>query len=86
MPLEFNGTEITKLIFNGTEVTNVIFNGTNILLNAVYNIATRNTESSILASTPSNPSGKVTLAYGTDTGNMYVYTGSTEKWRMLLSS
>lgn len=40
-----------------------------------FNIATRDTESNILASTPTNPAGEVTVAYGTDTNNLYVYDG-----------
>ena len=41
-----------------------------------FNIATRDTESNITATTPSNPSGQVTMAYGTDTNNLYIYDGS----------
>ncbi len=41
-----------------------------------FNIATRDTESNITATTPSNPSGQVTIAYGTDTNNLYIYDGS----------
>jgi len=41
-----------------------------------FNIATRDTESNITATTPSNPSGQVTTAYGTDTNNLYIYDGS----------
>jgi hypothetical protein len=41
-----------------------------------FNISTRDTESNILASTPSNPSGEVTIAFGTDTYELYVWDGS----------
>jgi hypothetical protein len=41
-----------------------------------FNITTRDTESNITATTPSNPSGQVTTAYGTDTNNLYIYDGS----------
>lgn len=43
---------------------------------AGFNIATRDTEANILASTPTNPAGEVTIAYGTDTNYLYVYDGS----------
>jgi len=45
-------------------------------LQGIFNISTRDTEANILASTPTNPSGKVTVAYGTDTGDFYIYYGS----------
>ena len=41
-----------------------------------FNISTRDTESNILASTPSNPPGEVTIAFGTDTYELYVWDGS----------
>ena len=52
-------------------------NATGTILNTVatYNV-TRDTEANILAITPSNPSGEVTNAYGTDTNDLYVYDGS----------
>jgi len=42
----------------------------------IFNISTRDTEANIIASTPTNPSGEVTVAYGTDTGDFYIYYGS----------
>lgn len=42
----------------------------------VFNVTTRDTEANILASTPSNPSGEVNIAFGTDTSDFYVYDGS----------
>lgn len=82
MPFIFNGTEIKKLIYNGTVVSQLLHDGA--VLFGAYNITTRLPSSAILASTPSNPSGEVTLAYGTDDQNLYVYTGST--WRIIPSS
>ena len=41
-----------------------------------FNISTRDTEANILASTPTNPSGEVTIAYGTDTEDLYIWDGS----------
>jgi len=42
----------------------------------IFNISTRDTEANILASTPTNPADEVTVAYGTDTGDFYIYDGS----------
>ena len=41
-----------------------------------FNVTTRDTEANILASTPTNPSGEVNIALGTDTGYYYIYDGS----------
>lgn len=41
-----------------------------------FNISTRDTESNILASSPTNPAGKATIAFGTDTYELYVWDGS----------
>ena len=43
---------------------------------ATFNVTTRDTEANILASTPTNPSGEVNIAFGTDTGYYYIYDGS----------
>jgi hypothetical protein len=42
-----------------------------------FNISTRDTEANIAASTPTNPSGEVTIAYGTDTEDFYIWDGSS---------
>lgn len=42
-----------------------------------FNISTRDTETNISTSTPTNPSGEVTIAYGTDTEDLYIWDGST---------
>jgi hypothetical protein len=42
-----------------------------------FNISTRDTEANISASTPTNPSGEVTIAYGTDTEDFYIWDGSS---------
>lgn len=81
MPFVFNGTTIKQLIFNGVQIEEALLSDGRIVFGA-FNIATRTTEASILASSPSNPSGEVTLAYGTDTGNIYIYTNNN--WRMIL--
>ena len=47
-------------------------------LNAVatFNVTTRDTEANILASTPTNPTDEVNIAFGTDTDDFYIYDGS----------
>ena len=42
----------------------------------IFNVTTRDTEANILASTPTNPSGEVNIAFGTDTYDYYIYDGS----------
>ena len=41
--------------------------------NNPFNINFQATEAEILATEPTNPSGETTIAYGTDTDNLYVY-------------
>ena len=41
---------------------------------ALFNVTTRNTEANILTSTPTNPSGEVNIAFGTDTYEFYIFT------------
>ena len=62
---------LTSSGFSTSSLTGTFLKGV-----ATYNITTRDTEANILASTPSNPSGEVTNAYGTDTYDLYVYDGS----------
>jgi hypothetical protein len=42
-----------------------------------FNISTLDTEATILASSPTNPSGEVTVAYATDTTRLCVYDGAS---------
>ena len=44
---------------------------------AAFNISTRDTEENIIASSPTNPEGEVTIAYGTDTQDLYVWNGTS---------
>jgi len=39
----------------------------------IFNVTTRNTGANILASSPSNPSNQVNIAFGTDTYDFYIY-------------
>jgi len=41
-----------------------------------FNVTTRDTEANILSSTPTNPSGEVNIAFGTDSYDFYIYDGS----------
>tara|TARA_R100001163_G_scaffold42426_1_gene32073 strand:+ start:3374 stop:4015 length:642 start_codon:yes stop_codon:yes gene_type:complete len=41
---------------------------------ALFNVTTRNTEANILASTPTNPTDEVNIAFGTDTYDFYIFT------------
>jgi len=43
----------------------------------IFNISTRDTEENILASSPSNSSNSVNIAFGTDTYDLYVRNGSS---------
>ena len=43
---------------------------------SVFNVDT-DTESNILASSPTNPTGEVTVKFGTDTYDLYVWDGSS---------
>ena len=42
---------------------------------SVFNVDT-DTESNILASSPTNPTGEVTVKFGTDTYDIYIWDGS----------
>ena len=44
---------------------------------AGFNISMIDTQANISTSTPTNPSGEVTIAYGTDTEDFYIWDGST---------
>jgi len=39
----------------------------------IFNVTTRDTEANIGASTPTNPTGEVNIAFGTDTEDFYIY-------------
>jgi len=43
---------------------------------AIFNVTTRDTNTNILASTPSNPSGEANIAFSTDINDFYIYDGS----------
>ena len=47
-------------------------------LNAItlFNVTTKNTEANITSNTPTNPSGEVNIAFGTDTYDFYIWNGN----------
>jgi hypothetical protein len=79
-----NAVTAGKLYLKAEGSTNagdvVIYNGSawKTFANEVlgFNISTRELEGTIQASSPSNPSGEVTIAYGTDTEDLYIWNGS----------
>ena len=46
------------------------------LLDSSFTIEDTDTESNILSTTPTNPSGEATIKFGTDTYDLYIYDGS----------
>ena len=46
------------------------------LLDSSFTIEDTDTESNILSTTPTNPTGEVTIKFGTDTYDLYIYDGS----------
>jgi len=76
---------VTGITLASSGFTTANISGT--FLNAVdlFNVTTRDTEANILASTPTNPSGEVNIAFSTDdagtdnatyTNDFYIYDGS----------
>ena len=67
---------VSGVTLDGENFIQASISGT--FLNTVdtFNVTTRDTEANILASTPTNPSGEVNIALGTDTGYYYIYDGS----------
>lgn len=45
-------------------------------LSDIFNISTRDTEENIISTSPTNPEGECTIAYGTDTQDLYVWNGT----------
>jgi len=67
---------VSGITLSSSGFTQASISGT--FLNAVdlFNVTTRDTEANILASTPTNPSGEVNIAFGTDTNDFYIYDDS----------
>ena len=67
---------VSGITLSSSGFTQASISGTFLSAVDVFNVTTRNTEANILASTPTNPSGEVNIAFGTDTYDFYIYDGS----------
>ena len=67
---------VTGITLASDGFTTADISGTFLNAVAIFNVTTRDTEANILASTPTNPSGEVNIAFGTDTNDFYIYDGS----------
>jgi len=67
---------VTGITLASSGFTTADISGTFLNAVALFNVTTRDTEANILASTPTNPSGEVNIAFGTDTNDFYIYDGS----------
>jgi hypothetical protein len=65
---------VTGITLASSGFTTANISGTFLNAVALFNVTTRDTEANILASTPTNPSGEVNIAFGEDTGYFYIYT------------
>ena len=66
---------VTGITLASSGFTTANISGTFLNTVATFNVTTRDTEANILASTPTNPSGEVNIAFGTDTKDFYIYSG-----------
>ena len=67
---------VSGITLSSSGFTQASISGTFLSAVDVFNVTTRDTEANIGASTPTNPSGEVNIALGTDTGYYYIYDGS----------
>ena len=63
------GTDTNHIYVYYQGIWYIIYNGGQV----PFNINFQGTQQEILATRPTNPSGEATVAYGTDTNNIYVY-------------
>ena len=66
------GVSSVTLTSSGFSASNLT--GTFLDAIALFNVTTKNTEVHILASTPTNPTDEVNIAFGTDTYDFYIFT------------
>ena len=64
---------VSGVTLDGPNFTQASISGTFLSAVDLFNVTTRDTEANILASTPTNPSGEVNIAFGTDTYDYYIY-------------
>ncbi len=67
---------VTGITLASSGFTTANISGTFLNAVATFNVTTRDTEANILSSTPTNPSGEVNIAFGEDTYEFYIYSGS----------
>ena len=67
---------VTGITLASSGFTTADISGTFLNAVALFNVTTKNTEANILSNTPTNPSGEVNIAFGTDTNDFYIYDGS----------
>jgi hypothetical protein len=67
---------VSGVTLDGSNFIQASISGTFLNTVDLFNVTTRDTEANILASTPTNPSGEVNIAFGTDTNDFYIYDGS----------
>jgi hypothetical protein len=67
---------VTGITLASSGFTTANISGTFLDAVTLFNVTTRDTEANILASTPTNPSGEVNIAFGEDTYDFYIYDGS----------
>jgi hypothetical protein len=67
---------VSGITLSGPNFTQASISGTFLSAVDTFNVTERDTEANILATTPTNPSGEVNIALGTDTGYYYIYDGS----------
>ena len=71
---------VTGITLASSGFTTADISGTFLNAVAIFNVTTRDTEANIEISTPTNPSGEVNIAFGTDTNDFYIYDGTF--WRV----
>jgi hypothetical protein len=67
---------VTGITLASSGFTTANISGTFLNAVATFNVTTRDTDANIKASTPTNPSGEVNIAFGTDTYDFYIYDAS----------
>jgi hypothetical protein len=67
---------VSGVTLSSSGFTQASISGTFLSAVDIFNVTTRDTEANILASTPTNPSGEVNIAFATGTHDFYIYDGS----------
>jgi len=64
---------VSGVTLDGPNFTQASISRTFLSAFEIFNVTTRDTEANIGASTPTNPTGEVNIAFGTDTEDFYIY-------------